>query len=96
MVCEDLLGVCIKILIYISESTMKSHTHNGSVGNYGMPLGIMPDMNLLSKVMNKAMDQMNNVDSPMFDHRFNIDNFKSEFLDSNGDKYICSEHNKVN
>ena len=78
------------------EDTVSDHTHNMSTGNYGYVLGMQSDMNVSMQNAMSAIDQSCNVDNPMSDHRFNIDDFKSEYLDSGGDKFICSEHNKVN
>jgi hypothetical protein len=78
------------------ESTAQSHTHDGSMGYMGFPLTIIPDMNLLSKNANKSADQMSNVDSSMFDFRQSLEDFKLDYLDSSGSKYICSPHNKAN
>lgn len=78
------------------ENTIKSHTHALSLGNLGIPLTLNADVPLLKHAGLKAIKQANNVSLPMFDHRYNIENFRRDYLSLEGPKFICSTRNRVN
>lgn len=78
------------------EKTIKGHTHSLSIGNMGIPLSLSTDIPLLIHSSIKALKQTANVSMPMFDHRTNLENLKNNYLNSEGNTYICSTRNRVN
>lgn len=78
------------------ENTIKSHTHSLSLGNMGLPLTLNADIPLLTHTGLKAVKQLTNVSLPLFDHSYNMENFKGDYLRIEGPKFICSTKNRVN
>ena len=78
------------------ESSIQNHTHKASLGNMGLPLGIIPDIEIIFSNAQKTIQQQSKITAPMFTHRNNITYSSINFLEKNGFKTILSRYNKVN
>ena len=78
------------------ESSIQNHTHKASLGNMGLPLGILPDIDIIFSNAQKTIQQQSKITGPMFTHRNNITYSSINFLEKNGFKTILSQYNKVN